>query len=43
MSAKFGEDTFTNRKDAEAEVMKQATDPQAILEILQNKLDRPST
>jgi uncharacterized membrane protein len=32
-----------NREDAEADVMKQATDPQAILEVLQNNLDRPST
>ena len=32
-----------NREDAEAEVMKQATDPQAILEVLQNNLQNPST
>lgn len=32
-----------NREDAEAEVMKQATDPQAILEVLQNNLEDPST
>ncbi len=32
-----------NREDADAEVMKQATDPQAILEVLQNNLKHPST
>lgn len=32
-----------NREDAEAEVMKQATDPQAILDVLQNNLEYPST
>jgi uncharacterized membrane protein len=32
-----------NREDIEAEVMKQATDPQAILEILQNNSEHPPT
>jgi uncharacterized membrane protein len=30
-----------NREDSEAEIMKQATDPQAILEVLQNNLEHP--
>jgi uncharacterized membrane protein len=30
-----------NREDRQAEIMKQATDPQAILEILQNNLEHP--
>jgi uncharacterized membrane protein len=32
-----------NREDTEAEVMKQATDPHVILELLQNKSENPST
>jgi hypothetical protein len=32
----------SNREDLEAAIMKQATDPQAILDALQDKLEHPA-